>query len=92
MENCMSEVRNQFHQVAAAGFTRETGLWTLVSNTVTGAQNVEHEWSCQDPFSFGGLDSGTSTVTVENFLMGSADDSLKQKLRDALLSNPASKE
>ena len=81
----MVEIRDQFHQVAAAGFTRETGLWTLVSNTVTGAQHVEHEWSCQDPFSFGRVDRGTSTVTAENFLMGSADGTVKQKLRDALL-------
>ena len=81
----MAEVREQFHQAVAAGFTRETGLWTLVSNTVTGAQHVEHEWSCQDPFGFGGMSGGTSTVKVEEFLMGLADDTVKQKLRDALL-------
>ena len=77
----MSQVRNQIHQTTTAGFLRESNLWTLVRDTDTGAQNVEHEWTYVDPFGKGGTDSGVTTVPVENFLAGNADDDVKQKLR-----------
>ncbi len=64
---------------------RETNLWTLIIDTASGASNVEHEWSYVDPFGHGKPNRGMSTISVENFLMGSADDNVKQKLREALL-------
>jgi len=81
----VAEVRNQFHQTTAGGFMREADRWTLITNTVSGDQTVEHAWSYVDPFGHGKLDRGVTTVTVEHFLMGNADDGVKQKLRAALL-------
>jgi hypothetical protein len=87
MEAVLVAVRNQIHQKANAGFLRETEMWTLISDAATGAQTVAHEWSYVDPFGQGKPDCGVSTVTVENFLTGSADDSVKQKLRAILVSS-----
>ena len=81
----MAEVRNQFHQTTSAGFMRETNLWTLITDTVSGASNVEHEWSYVDPFGQGKPDRGMSNVSVESFLTGNADENVKQKLRAFLL-------
>jgi len=81
----VAQIRNQFHQTTKSGFFREADQWTLVTDTVSGAVNVEHEWSYVDPFGHGKLDRGVSIATVENFLMGKAEDSVKQKLRDLLL-------
>ena len=80
----MAEDRNQFHQTTAGGFMREADQWTLITDTVSGAQTIEHAWSYVDPFGHGKLDRGVSVATVENFLMGNADDSVKQKLRAVL--------
>ncbi len=82
----MAEIRNQFHQTTTGGFLRETDQWTLVTDTVSGVLNVEHAWSYVDPFGHGKPDCGVSIATVENFLTGKADDSVKQKLREVLLS------
>jgi hypothetical protein len=82
----VAEIRNQFHQTTKSGFLREADQWTLVTDTVSGAVNVEHEWSYVDPFGHGKLDRGLSIATVENFLKGKAEDSVKQKLRDVLVS------
>ena len=87
----MAEVRNQFHQTTTSGFMREVDQWTLITDTVSGDLTVEHNWSYIDPFGHGKPDRGTSIATVENFLMGNADDSVKQKLRDVLMNTPASK-
>ena len=84
----MAEIRNQFHQTTKSGFLREADQWTLVTDTVSGAVNVEHEWSYVDPFGHGKLDRGVSIATVENFLMGKAEDSAKPKLPDVLLNTP----
>lgn len=81
----MAEVRNQFHKTTGTGFVRESNLWTLITDTASGASNIEHEWSYFDPFGHGKPSQGMSTSSVENFLMGSADDNVKQKLREALL-------
>jgi hypothetical protein len=81
----VAEVRNQFHQTSDGGFMRETNQWTLVTDTGSGAQIIEHEWSYVDPFGHGKLDRGMSAVTVEDFLMGNADDKVKQKLREVML-------
>jgi hypothetical protein len=81
----VEEVRNQFHQSSTGGFLREADQWTLITDTVSGALNVEHAWSYFDPFSHGKTDC-LSLATVEDFLKSNADDSVKQKLRDALLS------
>ncbi len=80
----MAEVRNQIHRNASGGFLREIDLWTLISDTETGVRSVEHEWSYVDPFGQGKPDSGISTVTIETFLAGGADDNVKQKLRAIL--------
>ena len=85
METVLAAVRNQIHQKTGAGFLRETDKWTLISDTATGALSVEHEWSYIDPFGRGKPDCGVSTVTVENFLKGSADESVKEKLRAILV-------
>jgi hypothetical protein len=77
----MPQVRNEIHQTTTAGFLRESNLWTLIYDTDTGAMNVEHEWSYVDPFGQGGPDSGVTTVPLESFLLGNADDTVKQKLR-----------
>ena len=82
----MAEIRNQFHQTTKSGFLREADQWTLVTDTVFGAVNVEHEWTYVDQFGNGKLDRGVSIATVENFLKGKAEDSVKQKLRDVLVS------
>ena len=37
----MEEVRNQFHQTSTGGFLREADQWTLITDTVSGALNVE---------------------------------------------------
>jgi hypothetical protein len=81
----MAELRNQFHKTTSTGFMRETNLWTLITDTVSGASNVQHAWSYVDPFGHGIPDYGMCTISVENFLSGSADDDVKQKLRTALL-------
>jgi hypothetical protein len=80
----MAEVRTQFFQTTGAGFLHEINLWTLVSDTVSGDVNVEHAWSYTDPFGQGKPDSGVTIVPVQTFLMGSAADSVKEKLRAAL--------
>ena len=67
--------------------SEDTEIWTLISDTATGALTVEHEWSYVDPFGQGKPDCGVSTVTVENFLTGGADDNVKQKLRAILVSS-----
>jgi hypothetical protein len=82
----VAEIRNQFHRTTKSGFLREADQWTLVTDTVSGAVNVEHEWTYVDPFGHGKLDRGVSIATVENFLKGKAEDSVKQKLRDVLVS------
>jgi hypothetical protein len=81
----VAEDRNQFHQTSAGGFIRETNQWTLITDAVSGAQIVEHAWTYVDPFGNGKLDRGMTAVAVEDFLMGSADQQVKQKLRDVLL-------
>jgi hypothetical protein len=83
----LAQVRNEIHQKTSAGFLRETEMWTLVSDMATGALNVEHEWSYVDPFGQGKPDAGVSSVTVENFLAGGADSTVKQKLRAILTSS-----
>jgi len=87
METILVAVQNQIHQKTNAGFLRETEIWTLISDTATGALTVEHEWSYVDPFGRGKPDCGVSTVTVENFLTGGADDNVKLKLRAILVSS-----
>ena len=87
METELAAVRNQIQHKTNAGFLREAEMWTLISDTATGALNVEHEWSYIDPFGQRQPDCGVSTVTVENFLTGSADTNVKQKLRDILVSS-----
>jgi hypothetical protein len=87
----VAENRNQFHQTTKSGFMCEADKWTLITDTVSGAQIIEHEWSYIDPFGHGKLDRGVSIATVENFLTGKADDSVKQKLRDVLLNTSALK-
>jgi hypothetical protein len=82
----VAEVRNQFHQRSKRGFLREADQWTLITDTISGASNVQHQWSYVDPFGHGQPDCGTSTVSVESFLMGGTDDSVKQKLRAVLSS------
>lgn len=81
----MAEDRNEFHQTFVGGFSRETNQWTLVTDAASGAQIVEHQWSYVDPFGHGKLDHGMSVATVEDFLVGGADESVKQKLREVLL-------
>jgi hypothetical protein len=79
----LAEVRDQIHQTSNGGFMRERDSWrTLISDTDTGARSVEHEWSYVDPF--GQEDIGFSSETVEHFLAGGADCSVKQKLRAIL--------
>lgn len=77
----MPEVRTQFYYSTGAGFLHETNEWNLVRDTQTGILNVEHRWSYVDPFGYGEADDGMSVVSVEEFLMGNAHDSAKQKLR-----------
>ena len=77
----MPEVRTQFHQTTGAGFLHETNEWDVVTDAGAGTTNVEHRWSYVDPFGRGETDSGMSIASVEEFLMGNADDSAKQKLR-----------
>lgn len=82
-------LQSPFHETNSAGFTQETNTWTLVADAASGDLCVEHQWSYVDPFGHGNPDRGTSTVSVESFLTGNADDDVKQKLRDILLSPPA---
>jgi hypothetical protein len=49
------------------------------------ALTIEHERPYADAFGHKKLDRGVSIATVENFLVGKAEDSVKQKLRDVLL-------
>jgi hypothetical protein len=86
----VAEDRKQFHQTTAGGFMREADQWTLITDTVSGTQTIEHEWSYIDPFGHGSPDRGVTVATVENFLMGKADDGVKQKLRDILLKTSGS--
>jgi hypothetical protein len=79
----LAELRYEFHR-SAGGFNREADQWTLITDTVSGARTVEHAWSHIDPFGQGERDEGASVATVESFLTGKADDSVKQKLREAL--------
>jgi hypothetical protein len=81
----VAEVRNQFHQTSTGGFLREADQWTLITDTVSGALDVEHAWSYIDPFGYGKPARGVSVATVENFLMSEVDEIVKQKLRDVLL-------
>lgn len=81
LENVVPEVRTPFHQTIGAGFLHETNVWDLVTDTRSGAISVEHRWSYVDPFGQGETDSGMSVASVEEFLMGNADDGAKQKLR-----------
>lgn len=87
----MAEDRNEFHRTTTSGFMLETDLWTLVTDTISGALSVEHKWSYVDPFGNGKPDRGLTVVTVENFLMGRTDDGVKQKLRAILLGRAAPK-
>lgn len=81
----MEQVRKPFHQTSTGGFSLEADQWTLVSDAVSGALNVEHRWSYFDPFSHGKTDC-FSLATVEDFLNSNVDDAVKQKLRDVLAS------
>lgn len=84
MEAVLAEVRDRIHQTSNGGFMRERDSWTLIFDTDTGARSVEHEWSYVDPFGQGKPDIGFSSETVEHFLAGGADCSVKQKLRTIL--------
>lgn len=83
-ESNVPELRNSFHKTTGGGSTQDTNTWTLVADAASGNLSVEHEWSYVDPFGHGKPDCGMSTMTVESFLMGNVDDTLKQKLREAL--------
>jgi hypothetical protein len=80
----VAKVRSEIHQKTNGGFLREEDLWTLISDTETGARTVEHQWSYVDPFGAGTPDCGICDVTVETFLSGGADANVKQKLRAIL--------
>jgi CheY-like chemotaxis protein len=86
-DSSFPQLASQFYATTSACFRQEKNTWTLVTDTASGAQSVNHQWSYVDPFGHGQTATGSTSVSVESFLMGNADDNVKQRLREFLLLN-----